>query len=82
MKKATRDLLILFRKNLGPSEAIEKEVSSLHSLLFNAERLDNFVDALELIDTNKYIITNDRGIIKKALKSTKEQPFIFLYNKN
>ncbi len=83
MNNNTRDLLILFRKNATPpQEVIEKEVGSLHRLLFNAENLDNFVNSHELIDVNKYTVTNNRSVIKKALKVKKEKPFIFLYNKN
>ncbi|MEI2747464.1 MAG: hypothetical protein V9E88_01730 [Ferruginibacter sp.] len=82
MNKSNRDLLVLFKQDLMTPQAIEHEVGWLHELLFNVERLDNFVTAHELIDLNKYKITNNSVEIKKMVRRKKEQPFLFLNNKN
>ncbi len=82
MNKSNRDLLVLFKQDLMTPQAIEHEVGWLHELLFNVERLDNFVTAHELIDLNKYKITNNCVEIKKMVRRKKEQPFLFLNNKN
>lgn len=82
MNKSNRDLLVLFKQDLMTPQAIEHEVGWLHELLFNVERLDNFVTAHELIDLNKYKITNNSVDIKKMVRRKKEQPFLFLNNKN
>ena len=82
MNKSNRDLLVLFKQNLMTPQAIEHEVGWLHELLFNVERLDNFVTAHELIDLNKYRICNGPVEIKKMVRRKREQPFVFLNNKN
>ena len=82
MNKSNRDLLVLFKQNLMTPQAIEHEVGWLHQLLFNVERFDNFITAHELIDLNRYKITNDAIEIKKMVRKKKEQPFLFLNNKN
>jgi hypothetical protein len=82
MNKSNRDLLVLFKQDLMTPQAIEHEVGWLHELLFNVERLDNFVTAHELIDLNKYKITNNSVEIKKMVRRKKEQHFLFLNNKN
>lgn len=82
MNKSNRDLLVLFKQDLMTPQAIEHEVGWLHELLFNVERLDNFVTAHELIDLSKYKITNNSVDIKKMVRRKKEQPFLFLNNKN
>jgi hypothetical protein len=82
MNKSNRDLLVLFKQELMTPQAIEYEVGWLHELLFNVERLDNFVQAHELIDLNKYKVYNNCAEIKKLVRRKKEQPFVFLSNKN
>ncbi len=82
MNKSNRDLLVLFKQDLMTPQAIEHEVGWLHELLFNVERIDNFVTAHELIDLNKYKITNSIVEIKKMVRRKKEQPFVFMNNKN
>lgn len=63
-------------------QAIEQEVAWLHDLLFWVERLDNFVKAHELIDLNKYKISNKAIDIKKTIRRKKDPAFIFLNNLN
>ncbi len=82
MNKSNRDLLVLFKQELMTPQAIEQEVGWLHELLFNVERLDNFVTAHEIIDLNKYKITNSSVEIKKLIRRKREQSFVFLNNKN
>ena len=82
MNKSNRDLLVLFKQELMTPQAIEHEVSWLHELLFQVERMDNFISAHELIDLNRYKITNRAADIKKNVRRKKDQPFVFLNNKN
>ncbi|HPH83886.1 MAG TPA: hypothetical protein PLC48_00450 [Ferruginibacter sp.] len=82
MNKSNRDLLVLFKQELMTPQAIEHEVMWLHELLFTVERLDNFVSAHEIIDLNKYKLSNKPFDIKKLVRRKREQPFVFLNNKN
>jgi len=82
MNNSNRDLLVLFKQELMTPQAIEQEVAWLHELLFWVERLDNFVKAHELLDLNKYKITNRPVDIKKTIRRKKDQAFVFLNNKN
>ena len=82
MNKSNRDLLVLFKQELMTPQAIEHEVGWLHELLFKVERMDNFIEAHELIDLNRYKITNKALDIKKNVRRKKDQPFVFLNNKN
>jgi hypothetical protein len=63
-------------------QALEHEVTLLHELLFNVERVDNLVIAHELIDLNKYKIYSKHILIKDYIRLRKDKPFIFLNNKN
>jgi hypothetical protein len=82
MNNSNRDLLVLLKHELMTPQAIEQEVGWLHELLFNVERLDNFVSAHELIDLNRYKILHNSFEIKKTIRSKKEKPFVFLSNLN
>lgn len=82
MNNSNRDLLVLFKQELKNPQAIEREVSWLHGLLYSVERLDNLVTAHELIDLCKYKVVNKQKAIRHYLSSNKEKPFVFLNNKN
>ncbi|MEO6583106.1 MAG: hypothetical protein ABIO05_02210 [Ferruginibacter sp.] len=82
MDKSNRDLLVLFNQELMSPQALEHEVSLLHHLLFQVERLDNLVAAHELLDLNNYTIKSKPALIKKHVRLKKETPFVFLFNKN
>lgn len=82
MNNSNRDLLVLFKQELKNPQAIEREVSWLHGLLYSVERIDNLVTAHELIDLCKYKVVNKSKALKSYLRSNKEKPFIFLNNKN
>ncbi len=82
MKNLNRDLLVLFNQELMTPGAIEHEVELLHEMLFQVERLDNLVIAHEVIDLNKYIVSNKYKILSAALTKRELKPFVFLNNKN
>ena len=82
MAKKNRDLLVLFKQELNSPNALEREVEGLNMLLSNAEKIDNFAAAHELIDLNAYKMINNILEIKKAIRREKKYPFIFLNNKN
>lgn len=78
-----RDLLVMFRQYAMSEKEMEKEVMQLNKLLFTAERLDNFVNAHEVLDINRYKIINDSVLIKKMIRQGKyNKPFVFFSNKN
>jgi hypothetical protein len=82
MINPNRDILVLFKQELMTPQAMERQVSLLHEMLYNVERLDNVVTAHELIDLNKYKIIKKHVFIKEYLRNGKEKPFVFLNNKN
>lgn len=82
MNKSNRDLLVLFNQELMTPQALEHEVTLLHELLFNVERVDNLVIAHELIDLNKYKIYSKPTLIKDYIRQRKDKAFVFLNNKN
>ncbi len=82
MNKSNRDLLVLFNQELMTPQALEHEVSLLHDLLFNVERIDNLVAAHELIDLKAYKIIAKPVLIKAFIRQKKDKPFVFLNNKN
>jgi hypothetical protein len=82
MNNSNRDLLVLFKQDLMTPQAIEHEVAWLHELLYNVERLDNFVLAHEVIDLVRFKLTTKPSDIKKMVRSKKELAFVFLNNKN
>ncbi len=61
---------------------MEHEVELLHELLYDVERLDNLVVAHEVININKYNITNNIIIVRETLRKKMLKPFVFLNNKN
>lgn len=82
MINPNRDILVLFKQELMTPQAMEHQVTLLHDLLYNVERLDNLVTAHELLDLNKYKLISKPHLIKEYLRSGKEKPFVFLNNKN
>ncbi len=82
MDKNKRELLVMFRNSLLDEQSIEQAVEDLHAILLTAERLDNVVGSLELIDLNRYVVTNNPVQIKKNIRLRNKQPFVFLYSKN
>jgi hypothetical protein len=82
MINPNRDILVLFKQELMTPQAMEHQVTLLHDLLYNVERLDNLVTAHELLDLNKYKLISKPHLIKDYLRKGKEKPFVFLNNKN
>lgn len=82
MYNPNRDILVLLKQGLMTPQAMEREVSFLHELLYHVERLDNIVTAHELLDLNKYKKISKPAYVKNFLKTGKEKPFVFLNNKN
>jgi hypothetical protein len=82
MTSPNRDLLVMFKQELMTPQAMEHEVSLLHHLLFNVERLDNLARAHELIDLNKYKIFIREIDIRAYFRLRNKKPFVFLFNKN
>ncbi len=82
MHNPNRDILVLFKQELMTAQAMERQVSLLHDLLYRVEKLDNLVTAHELIDLNKFKIISKSFHIKNYLRSGKEKPFVFLNNMN
>ena len=82
MKKANRDLLVLFKEELMSPQAIEHEVGLLHELLYTVEKIENLVTAHEVINLNSYKIYNQFNIIRNTIRRKELKPFVFLNNKN
>lgn len=82
MNKSNRDLLVLFKQELMSPNAMEKEVSLLHELLYSVEQMDNFVKAHEIIDLNKYKIIRKEVAIRNFVRRSSEKAFVFLNNRN
>lgn len=82
MNKSNRDLLVLNCQDAGNPEIKEQKMQHLHELLFQAERLDNYVKAHELIDLNRYKILSGSFELKKWVRKKKNTPFVFLNNLN
>lgn len=82
MSKSNRDLLVLFNQEIMTPQAIEHEVEMLHQLLYSIERIDNLVEAHEIIDLNKYKIIKKHQPLRKVLRQSELKPFVFLNCKN
>jgi hypothetical protein len=82
MKKANRDLLVLFKQGLLSPKAMDMEVNNLHELLFTVEKTQNLVATHELIDLNVYKIQKGYIPIIKYIRQRREIPFVFLNSLN
>ena len=82
MKKANRDLLVLFKEPMMTPQAIEHEVELLHEMLYHVEGIDNVCSAHEIIDLNKFKVRSQRHVIREAIRRKEMKPFVFLNNKN
>ncbi len=82
MNRVNRNLMVLFNQDVMTPQALEYEVGWLHALLYNVERIDNLIIAYEIIDLNKYIISNKSMLLRKIFHSKEAKAFVFLNNKN
>jgi hypothetical protein len=82
MNNANRDLLVLFNQELMTPQSIEHEVELLHQLLYGIERIENLVIAHEVIDLNKYKVSNKPLLLRKLFRQREIKPFVFLNCKN
>jgi hypothetical protein len=82
MNYGGRDLLVLSGKiSLSPRQ-LEKEVQSLHELLYGIENLRHFCTANEIVNLNTYRIIRKPHLIEKCVRDMETRPFIFVCNKN
>lgn len=80
---SNRDLLLMLRQRAMTQQDIDRELMQLNTMLFTAERLDNYVNAHEVLDLNRYKVINNSVEIKKMIRQKKlSKPFIFFSNKN
>jgi predicted house-cleaning NTP pyrophosphatase (Maf/HAM1 superfamily) len=79
MNNSNRDLLVLFNQELMTPQSIEHEVELLHQLLYTVESL---ITAHEVIDLNKYKVTNKTVLLRKIFRQRELKPFVFLNCKN
>ena len=82
MNNANRDLLVLFNQELMTPQSIEHEVEMLHKLLYNIERVENLITAHEIIDLNKYKVSNNPLLLRKLFRQRELKRFVFLNCKN
>lgn len=73
----------MLRQRAMTQQDIDRELMQLNTMLFTAERLDNYVNAHEVLDLNRYKVINNAVEIKKMIRQKKfSKPFIFFSNKN
>jgi hypothetical protein len=82
MNNANRDLLVLFNQELMTPQSIEHEVELLHQLLYSIERVENLITSHEVIDLNKYKISNKPLLLRKIFRERELKRFVFLNCKN
>ena len=82
MKKSNRDLLVLFKQGELSPQDMDLEVGRLHQILYDVEKMDNFISTHELIDLNRYRIEKGYVPIARYIRSRKEIPFVFLNSLN
>lgn len=81
MKKFNRELLVLFRDK-SDSTLIERQVESLHELLYHVEKIENIAIAHEVINIRKRKIFRRSKQVLCVLKVETLKPFTFLNNLN
>ena len=76
-----RDLIILSRLTDTDTAAFQREVRSIHQILYQVEGTEQFCQAHEVIDINHYRIVQKPYLVQKII-SDRIKPFVFLFNKN
>jgi hypothetical protein len=82
MPKPNRDLLVLLKQELMTPQAMELAVERLHEMLHHFEQSPRIYLAYELIDVNKYKITNKYFVLNNFFRNKKQKAFVFLNCKN
>ncbi|ANI88981.1 hypothetical protein A9P82_06540 [Arachidicoccus ginsenosidimutans] len=77
-----RDLIIYTRSETIDMEAIEREVRHINAILYFVEGMDVFCRTNEVIDINRYKVVTAPYIIHKTLADKRDEPFVFIFNKN
>ncbi|MBZ5857504.1 hypothetical protein [Flavihumibacter profundi] len=81
MKTPNRDLLVLVKQAPHNDEAMEQQLTQLHSLLLEVENPQTFCCVYEVIDCNKFRVYSDHKRIMQSI-SGNDPAFVFLNNKN
>ncbi len=81
MKAPNRDLLVLVKNVRDNEEAMELELTRLHSLLLDVENPHTFSSVYEVIDCNRSKVFSDSRRIMQVIASG-EAAFVFLNNMN
>jgi hypothetical protein len=76
-----RDLLVLNRTKSDEAD-LAVEINELNHILHQAETLQSFCLAHEVIDVNRYKIISKPHIIHKYIKEYPAKAFVFICNKN
>lgn len=82
MKSTKRDLLVLSKNASTNEREMELEVEKLHDMLLHVESVENFCQANEIIDINRYKIIQQPLKMKRIITRKKMKPFVFINNKN
>jgi hypothetical protein len=77
-----RDLLVLTKNQTMNQKELEHAVELLVDLLYEAEKMDAFCIANEIIDVNRYKIIDKPRLIQQIIRQKKVKPFVFVSNKN
>jgi hypothetical protein len=80
MKTPNRDLLVLLKNEFASEQAIEHELRLINHILVQAESVEQFCIAHELVTRHR--ITSSPDKILKAIRFSELKPFRFLINKN
>lgn len=82
MNYGDRDLLVLSNKISKTPQQLEREVQSLHELLYGIENSGCFCTANEVVNLNTYKIVRKPHLIEKCIRDMEARPYIFICNKN
>lgn len=82
MHRPNRDLLVLLKQELMTPQAMEFAVEKLHIMLQQVETSPDIFLAYELIDVNKYKVSNKQLHLQSYFQQRKPPPFVFLNCKN
>jgi hypothetical protein len=82
MSPQNRDLLVLAKKDTINPQELEHQVQLLVDLLYEAEKIDAFCIANEVIDLKRYKIIHKPHLIQKIIREKRVKPFVFISNKN